>query len=509
MSQQELGIKIEHKEVIGQLTWEAASGGGIVLVGGLMGKIAHFLLHILLSRCLQIRAYGMFCLGIAITTFVASISSLGLHLGVLRFVSIYRGEGDKARLKGTLITAIAFSSLAGVSASALLFVFSGVIATSIFNEPDLADVIRIFSISIPFIVLIILLAYVARSFRAMQYDIGLRSVLLPVMRIALVGVVFLLSFRLRGAVLAFLASNILCTALGLYVVWRLFPDIISGLKPIYEARKLLRFSLPVMVAGFTNLLLVRIDRLMLGWLRSPADVGIYNAAAMTALQTGFVLGAFSASFSPMISDLYNKGKKDELERLFQTTTRWIFTISLPITLVLLSFPRSIITLFGPDFRVGWIAVVVLSASYLIKAGVGPSGFMLIMSGRQNIELFNTLAMVILNVTLNFWLIRSYGITGAAIATGASVAAIDIMRVLGVRMFLGIQPYNRRYMKPLLAGLVVIVIPLFMGPRFGWIVCSIAIGLVYSTLLYILGFEAEDRMILSTVKGKIKAMMRGA
>jgi len=504
MSQQELGLNIEHKEAIGQLTWEAASGGGIFLIGGIIGKIVHFLLQILLSRCLQARAYGMFCLGITITTFVASISSLGLHNGVLRFVAIYRGERDKSRLKGTLITAIVFSSLSSVSASALLFAFSGVVANS-FGEPDLADVIRIFSISIPFIVLIILIAYAARAFRVMQYDIGLRSVLPPVIRIALIGMVFLLGFRLRGAVLAFSASNILCTVLGQYILWRIFPDIVSGLKPIYETRRLLKFSLPVMVAGFANLLLVRIDRLMLGWLGSSSDVGVYNAAAMTALQAGFVIAAFGASFSPMISDLYNKGRKDELERLFQTTTRWIFTISLPITVVLISFPRSIITLFGLDFGAGWLAVVVLSVACLINAGVGTSGFMLIMSGRQNVELFNTLVMMILNITLNFWLIRLYGITGAAIATGGSMTAINIMRVWEVRMFLEVQPYNRRYIKPSLAGLTVIAIPLFMGSRLGWVICSVAIGLVYGALLYFLGFEEEDRMILSTAKAKIKAM----
>lgn len=505
MSQQELGFNIEHKEAIGQLTWKAASGGVVFLIGGVIGKAVHFLLQILLSRCLQSRAYGMFCLGIAITTSVASISSLGLYNGVLRFVSIYRGERDKSRIKGTLITAIAFSSVASVSASALLFAFSDVIANS-FGEPDLADVIRIFSISTPFAVLIILIAYVARSFRVMQYEIGLRSVLPPIIRFILIGIVFLSGFRLRGAVLAFLASNIFCAVLAQYILWRIFPDIVSGLKPIYETRKLLRFSLPVMLAGFTSTLLVRIDRLMLGWLGSSADIGIYNAAAMIALQTGFVLNAFSASFSPMISDLYNKGRKDELERLFQTTTRWIFTISLPITLILISFPRSIIALFGPDFGAGWLAVVVLSATCLIKAGVGAPGFMLIMSGRQNVELFNTLTMLILNITLNFWLIRLYGITGAAIATGGSTTVINIMRVLEVRMFLGVQPYNWRYIKPLLAGLAIIAIPLFLGAHLGWIICSAAIGLVYGALLYILGFEEEDHVILSTAKGKIKAMM---
>ena len=510
MSQEELELNIESEEAIDQLAKNVARGGGIVVAGTIIGKAAHFLLQVLLSRCLKAQAYGMYCLGFTIIVFVVSISSLGLQGGVVRFGSLYMGEGDKARTKGTLIVAIVLSSLASVFAGILLFTFSGTIAARIFDNPDLAGIIQIFSISVPFATLIIMIACIARAFHLMQYDIGLRSVLPPVVRIILIGSAFLLGFGLRGVVLAFLASNILCVLLGTYLLWRIFPDIVSKLKPIYETRRLLRFSLPVLIAGFANLLLVRIDRLMLGWLRGTSDVGIYNAASITALHAGFMLNAFNASFSPVISDLYNRKKNEELKRLFQMTTRWILTVSLPIALILISFPNSIMTLFGPGFRPGWPVLIVLSSACLVNAGVGSAGFMLIMSGRQNIELFNTIAMVSLNVTLNIWLIRLYGITGAAIATGGSMAAINIIRLIEIGLFLKIQPYNRKYIKPLLAGLIAIAIPLFIGSDPGtglvWIIYSIAMALIYGVSLYLFGFDEEDRVISSIVKGKIRSLV---
>ncbi len=510
MSQEELESKIEKADAVGPLAKKVARGGGIVFAGSLIGKAAHFLLQILLSRRLKAQAYGMYCLGFTISIFAASVSSLGLHNGVVRFGALYEGEGDKSRIKGMLIAAIALSSLSSVFTSALLFVFSDAIATRFFDEPGLAEVIRIFSITIPFASLIVMVAYAARAFHIMQYDIGLRGILPPVTRIILIGSAFLLGLGLRGAILAFLASNVLCALFSLYLLWRIFPDIVSELKPIYETRRLLRFSLPVLIASFANLLLIRIDRLMLGWLKGPADVGIYNAASVTALHTSFMLSALNASFSPMIADLYNRGKREELERIFQMTTRWIFTVSLPIALILISFPRNIMAAFGLDFGAGWLALVSLSVACLMNAGAGSSGFILVMSGRQNIELLNDFVMVSLNVVLNFWLIRLYGITGAAIATGGSIAVINIMRLLEIRLFMKMQPYNRKYIKPLLAGLLAIAIPLFIasdpGTGFVWIIYSAAMGLVYGALLYLLGLEAEDREILSAVKGKVKALM---
>ena len=321
MSDKQSYSHVEESGVSRQLTKKVAEGGGIVLAGSIVGKAANLMLQIILGRVLKAKNYGLYSLGFTISTFGVLISSLGLPNGIVRFGSIYKSEGDKARIKGLLIAALAISLIFSAFAGVSLAMLAGFIADRIFHEPSLTRVIRIFSIAVPFNILIIMIASVARSFHLMKYDAGLRSVAIPALRVFLVISAFLLGFRLNGVIYCSLASIVLSALLGIYVLWKIFPDIRTPLKPIYETKELLRFSFPLLIVELAILFLFRIDRLMLGWLGSSSDVGIYNAAAAMGTQAATISGAFCASVSPVISDLHNKGKKEELRNLFRSTTR--------------------------------------------------------------------------------------------------------------------------------------------------------------------------------------------
>jgi len=496
----------ENKALRQQLIKKLAKGGIIIFIGNIIGKILHFGLHILLGRVLGPGIYGLYALGFSISGVVREVSSLGLHQGIVRFGALYKGEGDKARLKGTLISALVISLLSSILVSVLLFFFSQFIAVRMFNKPDLVSVIKILSISIPFYVLMTMSAYTARAFHKMEYAAGLVGIFHPIVNAFLVGLAFWLGFKLNGALFGFLFSTVLSALLGFYFIWKIFPDIISPLNPTYETRKLLRFSLPLLITGIALLFMTQTDRLMLGWLASSKDVGIYNAAAVVALQIMLIMNALTASFSPMISDLYNRGKMGEVRKLFQITARWGIILSLPLALVIILFSKNILAFFGSDFTYGWSALVTLSFAQLIVASRGLTVSMLIMSGKQNVELFNTLALAGLNILLNFWLIELYGIFGAAVATTVSIGLLSIVRLLEVKLLLGMQPYTVKCLKPIFAGSIILMIWLFTGmyDSIGliWIGYIGILGVLYIVILYLLGFEKEELVIIKTVKSKL-------
>ena len=109
MSHRQSYFHVEESVVSRQLTKKVAEGGGIVLAGSIVGKTANLMLQIILGRVLKARDYGLYSLGFTISTFGILISSLGLPNGIVRFGSLYKGEGDKARIKGLLIAALAIS----------------------------------------------------------------------------------------------------------------------------------------------------------------------------------------------------------------------------------------------------------------------------------------------------------------------------------------------------------------------------------------------------------------
>lgn len=493
-----------NRKITNQLIKQIAKGGGISFTGNIIGKGFNFLLHILLTHILGVEAYGLYALGRSIIEISQTFSSLGLTQGVVRFGSIYRGENNEAKLKGTLLAALTVSFLSGTSVSIMLFFLSGFFATHLFHEPTLIPVIKVLAFSLPFYTLMMVASYSARVFRRMEYEVGIRRVSHPLSNLLLVGISFSLGFRLLGAVYAFLISSFLAAILGIYFLWQLFPKLVSGLKPEVELKNILFYSSTVLLVGLTTVLLYRTDRIMLGAFGMAKDVGIYNAAAIMSAQMAIFLTSFNAIFSPTIADLYNQGNMDQLNKLLKTITKWIFALTIPTFLVLISFPRQIMGLFGMNFKVGGSVLIVLGLAQIVNASVGSVGFMLIMTGKQKLEFLNNVVLCGVNIFLNIILIPRYGILGAAIAMGISIALVNLARLLEVYYLHRIHPYKFSYWKPITAGVTAIFsfIILRQFIRFtgwAWLMGAILLVIFYVMVFLLLGLNQEEKVILKAVR----------
>lgn len=502
----EKSIPLE-KEKVEHLTKRIARGGGIYFVGSLIGKITALLLHVLLGRVLGTSSYGLYALGFSITGIFRSISTLGLNLGIVRYGAIYIGENDKAKLKGTIIAAFSISLAFSMIIAVILFILSGYISINIFNKPDLTGVLRIFSLAIPFYVLSIMSTYTARAFQKMEYDTGLVNIFQPVMNLVLVSLAFIFGYELYGAVVGILISMILSAFLGLYLVRRIFPEIIGPFKALIESKKLLRFSLPLLFVGLAYFLLLQTDRIIIGYFRGSSDVGIYSAASTIALQVTMLMAVFLNIFSPIISDLHNRKKIENLEEVLKVTTKWTFSFSLPIFLILVLFSQDVMGLFGMEFKIGGNVLIILAISQLTITVIGPSSILLQMGGKQDLAFLDTLIALILNLILNVWLIQIYGILGAAIATGFSLLFLSFIIFLQTRRIFKINPLNIKYLKPIGAGmasfLIITLINLSIGLAIQWTLGVVITLVTYIGILYLMGLDREDMVVKEAIKRKLK------
>ena len=493
-------------ETLEQLTKNVAKGGSIFFAGSLFGRVINFVLHILLARVLGASSYGLYTLGYSIITIASQFSILGLQNGIVRFVSLYRGIGDTKRVKGTLISAFAGATVFSIAIGISLFIFSNSISVGLFSKPNLSNVLRIFSISLTFYVLMIMASYSARAFKAMQYDVGVSNICFPILNVISVALAFLLGFKLLGAIYAFLISASLSAFLGFYFIKRISPEVFTELSPSYEFRKLLRFSLPVCLIGFSYVILIHIDRIMIGYFMNSSDVGIYNTATQIAMLSQLILNSIGATFSPFISELYNRNKLEELGYLFKTCARWIFALTLPLIVIMIMFSREILDLlFGARFAGGWTVLVILPIARLIPASTGSVGSMLQMSGNQDLELINTIVTVIMNIGLNIWLVPAYGIPGAALATGISIGAINVVKLIEVYKLIGVQPYNRKYIKPVISGMLATIVCLICNNlvnKLRWTINMTFFLAIYFITLYCFGLAEEENIVIAALKKKL-------
>ncbi len=497
---------MSNDEELKRLTNTIAKGGGITFVGSVIGKGLIFISMIVLARILSTEMLGIYVLGLAILNLSSLISRLGLDTGALRFVSMYYGSDDRSKIKGTIIQSIVFSFLAGSILGVIMFFNADIISIKIFKNPELTWVIKVFSVGVPFFSSLMVAATATRGFQRMQYFVYVKELFQPGMNLFLIVLLYLVGFKLYGAVLAWVISLGLGFLLALISIVKVFPDMLrKEVRPVFEPAKMLKFSIPLLGVGFLYFLILWTDTLMLGYFRPMEEVGIYRVAAQTALLLTIFLTSSNAIFAPIIADLYNRGKNEELDRLFKITTKWTFYASFAFFIIILFSSREIMQLFGQKFIIGSGILIILAFAQFVNGSTGGVGFALIMSGRERLEFLNTFLVALSNIVLNILLIPKYGMLGAALATGISIITVNLIRLVEVSKILNIFPYDSRYFKGIIAGVLSVFTLFFIIPftdnfhyiiSLGAIVFSVV--LVFIIVLITLKLDEEDSIVLKSL-----------
>jgi O-antigen/teichoic acid export membrane protein len=249
---------------------------------------------------------------------------------------------------------------------------------------------------------------------------------------------------------------------------------------------------------------------MLGGLASDSAVGIYQAAASMSNQMRFGLSAVSAAFSPLVADLYQSGKLEALRRIYADTVRWVALITLPVAVILFVFAPVIMSIYGSAFSEGGDLLRILTMANLVVVGVGSVGYVLQMSDHQDFVLVVNLFMATLNIGLNWLLIRSYGASGAAAATGFTQALGNTVQVIALYRFTGVQPFRWALWKPVVAagvaGLGAWSVQALLPNPAAWLVGIPTAGLLYLGTALGLGLHPKDQSVVEALWTRVR---RGA
>ncbi len=492
-----------------------AEGAGITFVGQAVESLVKYLYIITVARLLGAESLGLLVLGLTVVGVTGMICRMGLENGVIRYVALYNGINDKGRVKGVIVESLKYSFVVSTVIAFILYLIAGSLFTRIFDKPEIENVIKLLSLSLPFLSLLLIGISSTCGFKVMHYRTLGQCIFLPLSNLLLAVFFFLLGFGLRGIVFAYVISVFLTSILSIYFVGKVFPDIVH-VRAVLEVGKLLRFSIPLLIVSFLNYLIIWTDTLMLGYFKTSENVGIYNVAMRSALLTSMILVSFNVIFAPIISDLYNRKEKHKLEILFKTVTKWVYTMSFPVFFLIALMPKEIMAIFGREFVIGWIPLVILAFAQFVNAAAGPAGFMLGMSGKQYLMTYNTIGIFLLNIFLNGIFIPRYGMAGAAMASGTSIIVFNLVMLMEVYLLWKIHPYNAKFLTPTFFGMVAFGVGLFtrIAVRNLETIQGILIYVPLFLAVYVLsicrwGIDNEDRFIVEVFRMKFLKIMKKA
>ena len=197
-------------------------------------------------------------------------------------------------------------------------------------------------------------------------------------------------------------------------------------------------GLPLLVIGFSEIVLQNTDVLVVSRYLTPADVAIYFAAAKTMSLIMFVHYAVGSAVANRFSAVSARGDRDALEGWVGDAVHWTFWPSLAAATVILALGWPMLWLFGPQFTAGYPVMAILAVGFLVRASFGPSEFVLNMLGEQRICAAVLAFAAVLDVVLAFVLVPRLGITGAALATALALVSASMLNYAVARRRLGLE-----------------------------------------------------------------------
>ena len=489
-----------------------ARGVSVGSAGQGMGRLLGYATHASVAWMYGPAQLGFYALGITVVQVASILSQLGLDNGVVRYVAHHGAGGDTARVRGTILQSLAVTLALSLALSALLFAGAHFLAEGVFGKPFLETMFRAFAVGLPFLTFMSMALWVTQGFGTIKYAAFVGQLARPLMNLALLVFFYLLGVQILGAVAAYVLSMALGAALALACLPRVFPGLLAG-KASYESRELSAVSAPMIVANVTQYSNLWTAVVVLGVFEPVPTVGVYSAAARTAALSTLLLIAFGGVFSPLVAGLYRQERLGELGRLYGDVSRWAFTGALAFFLVTALLAPDIMLFFGREFAHGWPVIVVISAAQLFNSSVGPTARLLAMTGHQNAVMVSTVGSAVAAVALNLLLVPAYGVAGAAAATAAALLLANGSSLIFVHRNLGFWPYDRRYAKPLLAGLVAAALTLALRYSIPGLEGLPAILLfaplilaVFFGVLFSLGLYPSDRLFLASFAGALKTAL---
>ena len=489
---------------------QVAKGAGLTGIGSLFEGILRYVSMVLVTRFYGQAAYGVFGFAMYLNEMGQRVSSAGLHDGVMRYVAMHEGRGERDQTRGAIRFAAKILIGLGICFAVALAAFAPE-AAEMLDKDKAADVpkdmvvkvIRISCLALPTTALLLLLGRSLRALKQIGAQVIVRSFVLPLSRVLLI-LLFLWSLgpeRLDGLAWAIVVSTAFACLLALHYVHKNVRLYGKDAPAKINKKEFLSFAVPLVGVDIATFFSLTADVFLLAKFGTQEDMGAYQAVLRLIPLLAIPLFLFSSMLTPLCAELYAKGKMEELRALYRTTVRWIFAIAIPLVIGLCLFIEPLLGTLGEGFQDGYEAFLLLAAVLILNGFANPSGYAVTMAGRSKITLFNACVMIVVVVGTGWYAIPQWGVFGAAIARAAGILVNCVLTLTQGWWILGLNPWHKDLWKPSLAGL--------LAAGAGWtlqsnldltgfplaIIAGLGIGAVYCVATWAFGLSEDDKQIL--------------
>lgn len=409
----------------------------VSIIMKLLSALGLFSISVLLAKELGVESFGLYAILLSTASIISIPLSSGLPVLLTRETARLSEHGLYELWKGLLLFSIILvvlvSMIGGVSV--LLYFSSNAISR---NASYLMMLIAI----VPLMGLDRLRGAVMQGLGSSLLSQIPESLIRPYSYLTLIfsGIIFFNDLSLNYVFISYILSTLLSFTVGSILLSRLMVGRLNKIKPRFKVRCwfISLFSLGALSASQT--LIGNADIIILGWLGSIKEVGIYKVALqglalMVVTQTGV-----SAVLASKLSQGFARNDLKKIISICDVSV-FIFTVMIFLSITTVYFFGNffIKIFFGIQYYQALNILLILSLGQLINSITGPIMTLLVMSKNEGSALNSIILGGITMLSLSLFLIPIYGSKGMAVASTIGVLVTNITMAFETYKKLGFDP----------------------------------------------------------------------
>lgn len=389
----------------------------------LLGSLFGYLFRRTLAVQLSVADYGLFFSMIAFFSFFILFIDLGLEQAATKYIVEFRLKKQWDHIRSLAASLLKFQLFCSFIFFLLFFYFSDFLAVSYFHELRTAMLLPLLALWFFTTPLVTFVAYILLGFQRTTWYTAL-----DFFRMLFLFLFILLFFSFQpdilGPVLGYAFVNLILFFFYLPYLSSFFPSLFTIFRSFFSFtfdwhlfKEVFFYGLIVAFTNFGWILITQTDTLTLTYLMTPYDVGVYSIALPISLLLLFFMRPVMIVFSPLVTELASNKKFEKLSEAVTLAYQYLFVFLLPFALSLMVFSEYIIPLlFDVKYLAAAPALMILAPGTLLYAFSLFNNVIFTGLGKAKIMAYAVGAVALLNLILNFLLIPFLGIQGAALST---------------------------------------------------------------------------------------------
>ncbi len=471
----------------------------VLTIGNGINLLINFLTLPYLVRSLSYQDYGSYGQVLIVIAFLQGLFTFNLNQVANIFFA--RKEFDQRVVFSTLMRSALLLSLAGA-----LFMLAGVpFISGSFDNPSL-DRLLVFSVinlmgQIPVPILLSVLIYRGLVKRL--------TAVLVFTNIIKVGVMLL-------AIQVFNSVDLLMMGLSAVSVLQavvLFFCVSSEIRTMQffnrkVAKEIFHVATPLALTSILERLVFYIDGIMISGMLSTTDYAFYRAGAIEVPFVASLYGSVAAVILPEVARLFYDHQRDEIIRLKRKVISTTAFLVYPVLVYLLFFAEPIVSFYlSEKYLASTLVFAIFNLTLLIR--INDYQDIIIVSGNTRYIFYAIVILTIVNIGLNYLLIRFFGIYGSAAAFILHLVMLASALTYKTTRLMKCQVTDLFDLKTI-GGIVLIalflVIPVWLLHAFVfdsvWLI--ILAAPVYMLVFVMTGikFQLVDPVLVNQMKGRI-------